>query len=519
MRIFVRASVAIGGLMLLVMSIGGYQLRKEPSTAYWVFGETDTATTRRYIISSPTGGVQKTLLDAPLVHRPQFVGWLPEGDKIIYEWRNEDNSYEIRLLELHNSRHPTFLTQHSFGLAESVRSLTTTHDQQWIIIPLRSQAGVSLFRLRHDGRVFEQISPVFDSIDYGRLALTSDDEWLYFQASDGGEIPTVMYRQHVDGTALSELLRAQQNISLYIAVDDTAFLTINAFGPQATTDLYRIATTDLEPQHIWTSDGPYFLMGQLQSNWIILGSIVTQPDYVGQILSRIHPNGEDFEVMVESLSGIGFSQEGDMFYFRAEGDNGPVAMGMNVNTLEQHPITASGMFDEIHWVGLSPNHTEITMEAVVDNETQIYAANLDGSNLRVTANLGRGESRYIFTPLISDWQLISTKGGTPNRPKTSYQRIHSKTGERQDLLTLDYASEDVVLTYTPVDDMIILTASRSSRNVENYWLRLSDGQSGRANFGVNLSFSKIIDTEWQMTIMVIVAFVLLLFSILPIRRT
>jgi hypothetical protein len=159
------------------------------------------------------------------------------------------------------------------------------------------------------------------------------------------------------------------------------------------------------------------------------------------------------------------------------------------------------------------------MEAVVDNETQIYAANLDGSNLRVTANLGRGESRYIFTPLISDWQLISTKGGTPNRPKTSYQRIHSKTGERQDLLTLDYASEDVVLTYTPVDDMIILTASRSSRNVENYWLRLSDGQSGRANFGVNLSFSKIIDTEWQMTIMVIVAFVLLLFSILPIRRT
>jgi hypothetical protein len=159
------------------------------------------------------------------------------------------------------------------------------------------------------------------------------------------------------------------------------------------------------------------------------------------------------------------------------------------------------------------------MEAVVDNETQIYAANLDGSNLRVTANLGRGKSRYIFTPLISDWQLISTNGGTPNRPTTSYRRIHDKTGERQDILTINYASEAVVLKFAPDDDTMILSASRSSRNVENYWLRLSDGQSGRANFGFNLSFSKIIDTDWQMTSLIIIVVVLLVFSIVLIRKT
>lgn len=511
MRLFTRVAIFLIGASLAIMAISGYFLRQEPSTAYWVFGEIETATTMRYVLNSPTGDVQHILLDTPRTHRLQFLSWLPDREKFIYEWRDADNLYEIHLLDLRNPRHPVALTQHSFAVADDLRSLVLTHDQRWLILPLTNQEGVALFRVSRDGRVLEQISPYFDAILRTGPYLTSDNEWLYYQARNLGERDSVLYRQHIDGSQRAELLRTQQDMAL-LRLGDTLFVTVNERGVQVTTTFYRITSVDFEPQLVWSGEGLYFLLWQPYSDWLILLTSPTEAEVNDQKLYRVRPSGEDFALLIENAIPLGYTTDGDNLYYLADDPDVPVVMSVNINTLEHHQIIAPGTFDEINSVRFAPTNRLLMMNVVVDGIADVYQSNLDGSNVQVFDNTIQTNTQPVSGD-VPDWRLIATASSVANQPQTTYTRIHRETGERQDLITLPFSQDNIMQSGTPDRNTIILTTGTSSHTVTHYWLRLSDGQVGTADFGLNISYSTIIDTDWQMAPSFIAGIVFLMLSI------
>ena len=98
--------------MLLVMSIGGYILRQEPSTAYWVLSFVPSSDTPSLQIISPSGEVRNKVIQAAPINDINFICWLPDGESFLYEWHTEDRLSQIRVLRLDDVNNPQILTNH-----------------------------------------------------------------------------------------------------------------------------------------------------------------------------------------------------------------------------------------------------------------------------------------------------------------------------------------------------------------------------------------------------------------------
>ncbi len=511
MRFVLRWIMLLLCLLLLLMSVGGYILRQEPSTAYWILSFVPSPDTPSLQLISPNGVVRNTIIQAAPINGVNFICWLPDGKSFLYEWQTEDRTNQIRVLRLNDARNPKILTNHRYisGMIPLQNECQFIEDYHYL--PLRNADGTALFRVHWDGKTLERISTYYSSFDYSQTWYLSNEKWLFYQASTTGSQSPVLFRQHPDGSERTALLEVESNIGItLIPIEDNTYFVL-VRGLEGNTQIYYFTADDPQLNLIHTFPQSIFPYGNLNMEWLSFLNSQTQELY------RIRPDGSDLTVMLDANVANFFVQgviigRNDIFYVS---NDFTALYRRNQWTLKDVELVPRGVFDQITRLQFTRERTHLIFSGAKNGEVGLYRINPDGSDLQQLFDFHHKTFDNLYLYYDDEWMLISVEDGTVTAPEITYYRQHVEAGQIDRLLTVSPRTGNRMINSTPAQGEIILNVTDNNNRVDQqYRINVRDGSVQPVNYGRNLRFSPIIDTQWHNKILVVVGFGLLLLSVI-----
>lgn len=506
MRILLRASLAISGLIFFIMTLGGYVLRQEPSTAYWILGQIELGSHSSLFLASPDGRIHRELLQADRQNSPEPIQWLVDGHTFLYQWWN-DRDIEVWRFSLDS------LERTHLGNRQSALSLYPIHAQpipnrNEHLITLSTDDGAALFSLTSDGTTIQRKTPFHTSIE-GYPVVTPDGEWIFYFAEDDQEPPIGLFRQRYDGSEHTELMRfdVAGTLSLWSEDGQSALLYFNP-NPSRTADsaqVYRITTTD-PPMPITPDDQyftPLFFSPQTVDDWILLRQ--HQRNGFGLGIYRVRPNGEDltplFDFDPNEMTSLGFTMNLRESVIVGIFQDGYVNLHqITVDTLEQTTLLPDQTFTDISNFRSNPDDQTLRFYGTTADHEGWYQLNLDTLELEELPSLPEANAN-VPLPGLGPYGLAFESAGSPTRPQTAIYRLNFDTGQYDYLTTLPGDPFDITTYYPPPYGTQIIFSARE-RAVANgapqqVLINVESGTVSRVEYGKSLIFSPYFEHDWQ----------------------
>lgn len=517
MRFIVRVTLFFFSIFILIIVGSAHFLRQDPSTAFWIFGRLTNGTEETFQLTSPTGGVRHIAFTAQSTNRVDIMGWLP-NQRLLYAWRNEADVYEIREFNLASPQDINILTEHNSLRDEFDSSVVHFGSEEWVLLALSNRQGVAFFRFNLLSDTLERITPYYSNVQPFSTYISPDREWFYYEASLGSGTPHVYYRQRFDGTDRTELIHFTDFARLIdwgaVSTFENQLLLITMDFRESITEIYEITDVDAVPQLLLTLPEYYFPIS-IEAGWLIFADT----GFVSQSYYRVGLDGDDFANVYLSLSERDnpiFSDDG-LFYTQYDPLSSSFSLhAVDIDTLADDELFVTDRFNEIRQVQPSWDRTFFLIEGVINGETVVYRVNIDGSDFHQLAAFGERELEALNTLYLQDWILVAVDYGTPQRPQITYFRLYTSTGKMDELFVVTTRTTRINAQIVRGTNTLIVNEARISRNeiVSQYAVNLSNGKVWQANFGADLSFSQIVDSDWNLLILVMIGFGLLMLSVI-----
>lgn len=506
MQFIMRVTLLLGGLLILLMVLGGYFLRQEPSTAYWVLSVQSQQSTRGLYLVSPNGGVRHTVVEGERRHDPELVGWLPSRTDFLYKWEGLANPDEIRVFHLYDSARTELLTPRGVVPANPYTRMVFLPNQAGILLLLQDANGVALFHLDSNGRNLSQVTDYYARIDTNSIRASWDGQALFFQAAPLDRLQEFVYREPLDGGPPTQLFEITGTTTF--SPNSEGGMTIIYAAQQRGTFVYRLPPDSVEPELIFDTSNSIFFAGQFQDGTLLFS------DPAAGTMFQMRPDSTDQEVIFEGdifSPTVRFDPEA--IYYGLVLDLSASLLRRDLTTLQDQVLLPEGLVDEITLIDVTYGQPYLLFEAVVDGETRLYRINKDGTALKLLATFDN-PIEQLMSYLHPDWLLLIVDHGTVTAPRQTYYRVHVETGETDELVLAPSRIGDHQIHLTPVDGEIIITVNAVNPNEIRFQYRsnLGAGSVEPVYYGTDLSFSGIIDAEWQSTLMFLGGIGMLLLS-------
>lgn len=223
-----------------------------------------------------------------------------------------------------------------------------SHDERWIIYIVKEmvsnqESHYTLFRARADGRDILQLTDTlangapFDSMGASPY-FSLDDEWVIFTGHYAGQSEAVVFRIHLDGTKLEEVITGASTNTGYLEARNFSWIFLNRGGSIYSYDVNRepplvlmdqwiggqrllqyvgwlprskvamfsssevgvggLKILGLRPDgaQVWAVDGGYLYGVNADESWIFIGGI--------HGIERMRPDGSQRESLVDGSLGV-----------------------------------------------------------------------------------------------------------------------------------------------------------------------------------------------------------------------
>lgn len=500
MAFLLRVGGLVGGLLLLLMSLGGHILRREPSTAFWVLGHIQNGDSQSLYLSSPNSGIRREIArsNGNLLHP---VGWLSSPNTFFFLRQTDPEAMQLLRFDLPSFK-ATTIADHFSATTGRASFFEPIPHSDWHTIVLDTGTGSTICRISPDGTVVEPISPAFESIS--SYFWTDDGEWLYYIAGNGGNLTNGLYRQQADGSDVEDLMQFRGTAALTPLVDgsNSFVFTVNNNNIEFSQQVFRISPADSAPVPLTPQNRNFTLTFHQPNEWVILWQrgTVSRNGH----LYRVRVSGEDLAPLYPVDTDLGDVElaypigEEDVI-FVGVANNSPMLYRINVATLERETLTPPDYFTMIRNPRLIDNGQSVVFEGTADQNLGLYRYDFDDSTMRKIATLPFGQSRTNLLLYSENIGIFSEP--IDNGRHTVVMRIDLRTGDLTSLVDFDTHLSNVSLRLgSETVGGILVTSfgdSASNSGFQQRWIDPATNQVETVIYGYEWRASPIIDTAWS----------------------
>lgn len=509
MKMVLRVSLFIAGVALMIMSIGGEILRREPSTAYWMLGEIRHGDEIRFYLLSPDGNVQHHLHSGHISNFPQIFDWLPDGRSFLYYWKTDDGTHQLRRFSLASGKSSVLGQQDDIlnQFEDQIGAIPTRND----VTIMLQQDRIAAFVVNDRSNTLRQLTPFHDLIR-GSLLWSPDGEWLYYVARDGFDSPLILYRQHYDGSGHTELLGANDDENLYYVISASPEIAFVEVSDHSTFDdigharLYRLSTIDGTLSPLTPSDSHFQIHYRNTGHWFIVLESNAEGDITD--LYRLSSDGEDFTHMltISPTEPIGdlwpIPPNFLIFSTTHAGQLGLYRLNLETGAIET--LIADGIFSDFREFHPMNDGQTLVFTEQTDNGMGHYRLNLHTGELQALMAdqiASRSQNPSFDSHIMTTYQsyaLVRQLEQVGSDNVRSWYRLNVDSGE-YNLLYTDTSFGGGVERYPPTNGReMILIISRNDGTTKTLRMDILTGNLEWMSLGGRLTFAPINDKEWNM---------------------